>query len=1155
MVIPEGVRSPISEAEYIRDFLNKPVVDLVKTSTPENKARLERFNQRNTPEAISQLGREFFQRVDLDHPTLERVRKLVKKGRYADALDAFKQPFFNALAPLADWNSGEGTSIYQHYSWVTEADTLATCRSRDLRNGLSADRDELTVKRFIPGLLPPAKLDFPLQTRPLLLNYVVTKKIEDLRLWEAMTDDWSMGFQDAADKDPEKLRNYFVLLHGGIMGILKDFYMADREAPEFTQNLSGATLARFLMPIIEEIPVANWRVIRTCIFNHTFNGVPEGIFVSGMLDQFYAGQRWQQEMQQGFQRLYTMNQYRDGPMVEIGDEGHFLSTVVSPANLYGYFVHRNSPEWFTPALETYFLDNYRANILSDSRNVSPCGTHVRWNAKSDDLLYLDNELGTKEPYWRNVTDMRMTWGDYYTELTLPVLKEPLPRAIVDTVYGRGRKFTSRHKLSQQEKVSEVYGGNYQGKPEMVSDWLPYAGLWYFRGGWDRNDSFLHMVAPSSPHMHSNAMDPLTGSYSPMHETFGTSSYRFYDYATPLLTCNALWIDDLPACPQEDLVPCGSKQGNFTRAVEKPQSGRWHTGDYIDFGEAIYQGNYRVAKMDFDHKKRVHFENIGERKVENVKTTRQIFQVRPARLFLQIDRVIYSDSAEHTNLIKNVMILTEPAKETGKRLSGDQLRVYPDDHRIKLSNPGNAGAAVAWFGQPDLKVACSGRKIDRLESSQLKGPSETLNGKRGTVGQDVDTIWKGCGESVLISMLRGLRPGQAPIRSMNDISTKGIAGMHAIMTNGVSVTLMVARKIPADLDADSISVNGEALLKIDMPDQGSRVLVLGAKSLKVNKRRVDLIGEDLTFTLESGKGVDSALSFTPIRRPLDPPSFGPAESCFCDSTIISITSASPDVPLEYIAEPMDSSASDRKPQGMKMASINATEWQRYTGPFRISESTFVRARTRRKGVNNDPFCATGTELSAISYAFFFKESVRPAEGWRIFKRYRPGLNYDYLEGRWFALWSNTDQIEAESSGTIDHLFDVSMRQTDGPFAVRYKGYIDIPAEGIYTFYAPEDYMNNSCEPGYDLRLFIDGEEWAPGQMWHGYGQWSIPLAKGAHKFRVTFADARVRDIENQRVDLAFSYPRPTTTWRGKTPVLEVSGPELKRQPVPTKWLKR
>ena len=40
LVIPEGVRCPISEAEYICDFLGKPVTNLTESSTPEQKARL-----------------------------------------------------------------------------------------------------------------------------------------------------------------------------------------------------------------------------------------------------------------------------------------------------------------------------------------------------------------------------------------------------------------------------------------------------------------------------------------------------------------------------------------------------------------------------------------------------------------------------------------------------------------------------------------------------------------------------------------------------------------------------------------------------------------------------------------------------------------------------------------------------------------------------------------------------------------------------------------------------------------------------------------------------------------------------------------------------------------------------------------------------------
>ena len=131
----------------------------------------------------------------------------------------------------------------------------------------------------------------------------------------------------------------------------------------------------------------------------------------------------------------------------------------------------------------------------------------------------------------------------------------------------------------------------------------------------------------------------------------------------------------------------------------------------------------------------------------------------------------------------------------------------------------------------------------------------------------------------------------------------------------------------------------------------------------------------------------------------------------------------------------------------------------------------------------------------------------------------------------------------------------MRETDGPFAIRQNGYIQIPKDGVYTFYGPEEFINNICAPGYDLRLTIDGEEWDLGQTWHGRGLWSVPLAKGRHTLKMTFADARAKDIEHQRLDLAMRYPEPRTVWRGIVPVLEMSGPGMERQAIPDAWLRR
>jgi len=1146
-VVPKKSLNWLSEAEFIRDFLGKPTINLNENLSPEDRTRLKNFEHRNDPAAIQKLGEDFFRVVDLERPGLAAVKQLVEQGKYAEALEAFKGPFFQTISIL---KKSHGKF---EYTWVADTNSRMGMRARDLMNHVYGDKEDLTVKQFTPGLLPPAQFVYPFQMRPLLLSYVSTGDPQYLHLWESMTDDWSMGFQEAADKDPKKLRDHFVLIGGPVMDNLLDLVNASLDRPDFIKALSGATLARYLLPILEEMPVSIWRVCRTCTFNHTFNAIPGGLKLSQALKDFHAGQRLEREMQQAFERLYTYNLYRDGSMVEIGDEGHYMSTVVSPGNLYGEFVNNGRPAWFTPGLETYFLDHYRANILSHVKNTSPSGVHARWSANSDQLGSLGFELDIREPHWRKPTP---GFSDYFPTICTPFLQEPEPRAIVDTVYGRGRPpFNDKTKASDQNALTNLYSGTYQGKPRMLSDWLPYTGLWYFRGGWEHEDSFLHMVKPSHPNnLGGGVLYPVVNSYGAGF--FNDTSYRFHDYATPLMTGLGVLIDGVPPCPELGRVPSGSKQSVFTQAIEKPPASRWYTDAQLDFGEAIYQGSYRDERLDFDHKLRKPVVFKSAQRVDDVTTTRQIFQVRPARLFLQVDRLRYADSVTHTNTLKNMMILTQP--EGASEPSNDQLLVQPEEGRIVTINPDNAGVIVSLFGQPDLDITINPKEI--AHGSFRRTPTITLDGYRNTKGREVLISWQAKDETVLLSLLRGVKPGEKPIETLRDISTGSAVGIRATMTNGVDVTLLVARKPPALLSSGPVSITGEALLLVEQPGQRPGGIVLGAEKFTLSGKTQRLATSDFKFVLDEARKIlgfittDNGLRCSAILRPLDPPTIGPAVNTFSESTSITITSKSPDVEIEYIAESWSDAPDGTPVGGPSRASVNATDWTRYQDPFTIDKNTFVRARVHRKGIAEIPFTSAGIDASAISYGFFHKATVQPALV-QTPKTLTPGLNYDYLEGRWFALWSYGDRLPAKKTGTTKTLMDVSMRETDDPFAVRYHGYIDIPADGVYTFYGPKEFVNNICEPGYDLRLYIDDQEWYLGQTWHGLGLWSLPLQKGLHRFKVTYADARAKDLENQRIDLAFHYPWAETTWRGIAPVLEISGPKLKRQPVPAEWLRR
>lgn len=154
---------------------------------------------------------------------------------------------------------------------------------------------------------------------------------------------------------------------------------------------------------------------------------------------------------------------------------------------------------------------------------------------------------------------------------------------------------------------------------------------------------------------------------------------------------------------------------------------------------------------------------------------------------------------------------------------------------------------------------------------------------------------------------------------------------------------------------------------------------------------------------------------------------------------------------------------------------------YTGPITLRDSASIRARAFRHGVETVSFTTAGTDVTAISYGRFTKRALIPAAAPP--SKLGPGLRWEYVEDTWLARFSHLHRPEvlvAQARGSSARPLDVSMRRGDGPFGVRETGYLDVPADGLYTFYAPPDYVGATCEPGYDLRILVDGEEWELGQ---------------------------------------------------------------------------
>ncbi len=106
----------------------------------------------------------------------------------------------------------------------------------------------------------------------------------------------------------------------------------------------------------------------------------------------------------------------------------------------------------------------------------------------------------------------------------------------------------------------------------------------------------------------------------------------------------------------------------------------------------------------------------------------------------------------------------------------------------------------------------------------------------------------------------------------------------------------------------------------------------------------------------------------------------------------------------------------------------------------------------------------------------------------------GLNYRYYERDAWPQLPVLDAMDYVSSGTVTD-FDFSPRQRDEQFAFRFDGYIDVPADGIYTFDLRADDGAN---------LYIGDRKVVSNQYAYGLGvskPGSIDLKAGKHRIRV------------------------------------------------------
>jgi alpha-L-arabinofuranosidase len=136
--------------------------------------------------------------------------------------------------------------------------------------------------------------------------------------------------------------------------------------------------------------------------------------------------------------------------------------------------------------------------------------------------------------------------------------------------------------------------------------------------------------------------------------------------------------------------------------------------------------------------------------------------------------------------------------------------------------------------------------------------------------------------------------------------------------------------------------------------------------------------------------------------------------------------------------------------------------------------------------------------------------------------KPGVNYKYYEGSWNTMPA-FENLTAKQSGVIEN-FSFPKTPIEEYYGIQYNGYISIPTDGLYTFYV------NSDDGAF---ILIDGELVADNDGRHAAQEasGSKVLKAGYHEIKVPFFQAS----------------------GGKTLVVSIEGPNMKKQTIPSSML--
>ncbi|MEK0446818.1 MAG: hypothetical protein RLZZ399_2139 [Verrucomicrobiota bacterium] len=1106
--------------------------------------------------------------VDPDSPGLETFKARFEKGQYREALDAYRDAFFARPAnrkftlqsplltgihsPFVETRTSEfrpvepaqvelllrGQRIWKKGGVLAVSDLGAPGNTRwtppEPPQGQATPEPELNLFRMASHQHGPHSLFYD----DLLFAYAATGQKECLHKWLDYLDDWCLFGREDVLESRENLTmasEWTTKTAGGRLRMLEE--IAARR-PEFARDFRSSTFVRQLISLVEDLPPYTIRARRAQLANWGCGGTEALAYLGALLPEFRCMRYFSREAVRLAMSNYLQNRHADGELIEAWDGGHRASDLFM-MTVFDLLPHLPTDTPKADPLQMRFLRDlknvYFRNILTD---VSPEGYYrFQWLLQtaraSDRASNYEAPRRLLNEQWLQL----MHWGS----------QEPW-------------EWLQAHDPEAALRARVILGQSQDTVPRRISDALPYGGIYWLRDQW--RDGAECLVLRNN---RTRTQNVHTYGGSNFNSIFGAGALR-YDLlkdGRSLLNAEGIVIDQKPSNPWQNAIPTGGKTEFSGMAEHQVLPARFHTSERFDLAEGTRSYPYSRPVKKWYHGPDWYGiwnpePNIDNTPLSGVTAHRQVLHLRGSGLWIVADRI----ENPHPQRFDYAQFWTFPAllHSQGYREQVEQLAklghplVEENLQRqcIRTASPGLANLSTYFFGHSFELVQEIDRKGNYVATAQSKSALEILHESRDTAPTFEKSLrksgirWQGEGNQALVTLHFTRDSVGEPekqfaqdLREIEELKgAPGTTGFRAVTARGIPVWFQSGAHTPCLLQAGPARAEGECLLATETGGEVSGIALGTNRTITLRGQSYKTPSADFEYTLRA----NGEFTSQPIHRAIDTVQISPAQNVFTDSTNVSfhIPNQDPsDIEFRYTLDGSDPTL---------LSPI-------CTDSLVITQDTHVKVRPFRKGLRHTPFNLPSEEAGQTVGTIFRKEKPRPA----LPPETAPeqGLTYEYFEGPWAQLFSQIGEpgvLEPKGRGKVSQLLlpaEVeAIRSTDKAYALRCEGYVDVPETGIYSFYAPEHLYTPTMDAGYDLRVWIDGEEWFPSPTLHSENVWHIALEKGLHRLRVTFVDYRWKQFKDEYWMSWFEQQM----WKG-IPALEISGPHLKKQPLPAGWLFR